>query len=715
MLALLCRRRAPRVRYIPQLEVTECGAASLAMVLDAHGASVPLVELREACAVGRDGVSAARLVKVAREYGLDAKGVRVDTAQLAQLPLPAILHWELNHFLVLQRITRDGGAWLVDPASGLRRVSRAELAQSFSGVALIFARTPALVRRTRRSPGLLRYRKALARHRGALGLMFGAAALLELTAVLAPATVQFMIDQVVVPLRHHWWWPAVLACAGASLATLLLTGVRDRVIRRLQFAVDLSLVAEFVEHLVTLPLPFFQQRTAGDLLARADTQRQLRELALKGVVSVLDGLLVLTFGALMLAYHARLGACVLALSALRVVVLLLFRARMTQVVTTEQAQQGREMAAQIDALSVPEVVKAFAAEHTLLARFETALTDRLATTIERERLASAASQLGSLLDGITQATVLWLGGRAVIDHQISLGILAGFATLQASFQRPLEALVNALLELGYARAALARIDDVLETRPLPRGELPVLGLRKGLTFERVSFRYGPTSPWVCEDLSFELGVGEKIAIVGRSGQGKSTFLKLLLGVLEPTSGRILVDGIDLRNIDRSAFLRKVGVVLQESFFFDDSVRANLTLCDEHVDPDTMHWAARVACIDDVIANLPQGFDTPLGENAQRLSGGQRQRLALARALCQRPSLLVLDEATSSLDRETEAAIHHNLSSVLATRVIVAHRLSTVRDAQRILVFEGGRIVQMGSYPELMESPGLLQQLACAAT
>ena len=296
---------------------------------------------------------------------------------------------------------------------------------------------------------------------------------------------------------------------------------------------------------------------------------------------------------------------------------------------------------------------------------------------------------------------------------MTVGVFASFVTLQALFQKPLESCVSALLELTYARSALARIDDVMESAPQRAGDVQLGALSQGVTFEQVSYRYGPTSPWVVEGLSLHIKKGEKIAIVGRSGQGKSTFLRLLLGLAEPSEGRILVDGIPLSRIDQASWLKTVGVVLQEPFFFHDSVRENLCLHDPEVSMEVMRKACEVACIDQTIQGLTHGYDTDLGENASILSGGQRQRLSLARALCRRPSLLVLDEATSSLDRETEACVHRNLAQLGCARVLIAHRLDTVRDADRILVIEAGKIVQQGRYHELARAPGLFQQMVQA--
>jgi ABC-type bacteriocin/lantibiotic exporter with double-glycine peptidase domain len=709
-MGLLSRFR--RVRYIPQLEVVECGAASLAMVLDYHGASVPLVEVREACGIGRDGVNAARIVKAAEQLGLDAQGFRTELDGLHDLPCPAILHWEFNHFVVLERVRRRG-AVIVDPACGRRVIDQRELGRAFTGIALAFTKSERLVPRAPESSGFGRYRAALRKHRGALTMVLGAALLLELCAVALPATSQVLIDHVLVPQRERWFWPLVAVFASTASVMLLLTALRDRVLRRLQFVIDAQLVTELVEHLLELPLLFFQQRAAGDLLQRADAQRQMRDVTMRAVTALLDGLLIVTYALLMIAYDPKLGAVALAASMLRMLVLLALRTRVQQAVATELTQRGRELGASVDALAVPEVVKAFGAEDAMLSQYEARLVERLETTVERERLSIRTARWGGLCDALAQAAILWLGGNAVITQDMTLGVFTSFVTLQALFQKPLQSMIEALLELSYARGALARIDDVLATAPAAAGTREVHALTDEITFDDVGYRYGPSSPWVCEHLSLTIRRGEKVAIVGRSGQGKSTFLKLLLGMISPSVGTLRIDGVPLAELDREAWLRHVGVVLQEPFFFHDTVRANLAMHDPNVSLERVRWAAQVACIDDVLQALPEGYDTNLGENARLLSGGQRQRLALARALCRQPSVLVLDEATSSLDRDTEARVHAHLGSLGCTRILIAHRLETVRDADRILVIEGGRIVQEGSYEALSRAPGLFQQMTHA--
>jgi ABC-type bacteriocin/lantibiotic exporter with double-glycine peptidase domain len=698
-----------RVRFVPQMEVTECGAASLAMVLDYHGKAVPLSHTREACGVGRDGVSAARIFKAAAGFGLVAQAFKADIEQLHELALPAIVHWEFNHFVVLERIAKRAYL-IVDPALGRRRLGVDEFSRAFTGVVLTFAPGPEFVRERRRSKSLEHYAARLATLRSTWLTVLAAALLLELLGLTFPALTQVLVDHVLVPQRDNWYWPLVALLCASGLSILAVTAIRDRVLRRLHFALDVDLMSGFTAHLLSLPLTFFQQRTAGDLLSRVDAQKALRDLALKAVTSVLDGFLVLGYAAMILAYDLTVGATIFAIAILRLLVVTVLRARMVQASATHLAELGRELSAVVEPLSAPELIRAFGAEDLAQDTFERKFVARLNAEVRRDTLNQRTLELSSVVDGFAQAAVIWLAGSRVLDDQMTLGVFAGLVTLQGLLQKPLGQLVEAAFLLTRARAVLARIDDVLDTVRPARGEQVLREVRGELALEGVSFRYDPHAPPICCDVTVRIRPGEKVAIVGRSGQGKTTLLRLLTGLVEPSAGKVLLDGVDMRSLRAESLAEHVGVVLQEPFLIDDSVRSNLTLGQPDANERELRRATRLAAVDHVIDALPEGYDTRLGENGARLSGGEKQRLALARALVRRPKVLLLDEATSSLDLDTEARLHANLRALACTRVLVAHRMETVRDADRILVVEGGRVVAEGTFSTLLQCSSLFRAL-----
>lgn len=706
MSKLLCRRR---VRFIPQMEMAECGAACLAMVFDHHGRSVPLALLREACGVSRDGVNALGIVHAARQYGLEARGLKASVEALEDVPLPAIVHWEFKHFVVLERLTR-AGAMIVDPASGRRRVSRAELDRAFTGVVIALTPGPDFVRKKRGSVSVARYAQAMRGVWPSFVRMLGAALLLNVLSVVAPAGTQVLVDHVLKPQREHWLLPLIVVVLAAAVTRVVLRVMRDRALLLTHLALDITLFTQFVDRMSHLPPAFFDQRTTGDLMQRVDANRSLRDLTSQLASAVLDGFLLLSFGALMFAYDPKLATLVLSLSVTRLLLTLAARPHLEQAVASELTHRGREQTVLVEAFHTPEIVKAFGMQERLLSRFVDRLTDRLNAEATRARITSVVGQITVFFDSVSLAAVLYVGGNSVLAEQMSLGVLTGFLSLNSFLRTPLEALVGAYQQLEQARGILHRVDDVLDTPVAASGGEKPGVLTGSVRFDHVSFRYAPRGPWALDDVCLDIRAGEKVALVGRSGQGKSTLLRVLLGMTQPEKGAVLIDGRDLSSLCRESFLQQVGVVLQEPFLVDESVYDNIAFRRPHVREEDVLWAARVACIDDVIERLPQGYQTRLSGNGSRLSGGQRQRLSLARALAGRPRILVLDEATSALDRDSEARVEANLRQVGCTRVVVAHRIDTVRDADRIAVIADGRLVQVGSYAQLRAAEGLFASL-----
>jgi len=331
--------------------------------------------------------------------------------------------------------------------------------------------------------------------------------------------------------------------------------------------------------------------------------------------------------------------------------------------------------------------------------------EELNASARGRRAAEAPQQLIQFIDGLGLALVLWIGGHAVIAEQISIGVLSSFVAVEALLRRPTQGFVNMLVELGRLSSKLDRIDDVLDTTPEPHGELAPERIEGRITFENVSFRYGPKSPVILDSVSFDVRPKERVAIVGRSGSGKSTILKLVLGVLRPTAGRVFVDGRDVSEYEPGALRRRIGTVLAAGTFFDEPVLENIALGAGQADVDSVRRAADAACIDDVVRALPNGYQTALRGGARQLSGGQRQRLLLARALVKEPDVLLLDEASSALDRELESRVHSYLDVLECTMLLVAHRASAIRLATRVLVLERGKIAQQGTREELGRKPG----------
>ncbi|HEV7448112.1 MAG TPA: peptidase domain-containing ABC transporter, partial [Steroidobacteraceae bacterium] len=447
-----------------------------------------------------------------------------------------------------------------------------------------------------------------------------------------------------------------------------------------------------------------------DLFQRVQSNTALRDVFTTRTVSaLLDGLLVAGYTALMISYSPRLSAVVIILAVPRVLFLILVRRRNRHYMAAELAAAGRESSVLVEALSVLETIKASGAETDVVRRWGNRLAQRVNASLDRRRLEIASAQLMSVVQGLSMAAVLWLAGREVIDGGMTLGVFAAFLTLQSLFLTPLESLLDGVNQLQYLNSHLFRLDDVLETSREASGTVDPGRLSGAIEVDDVSFAYTPGGPDIVRSVTLHIEPGQKVALVGPTGAGKSTLAHLILGMHLPSSGAIRLDGIELREMDLMKLRRQMGVVLQDAFFFSDTVSSNVTL-GEQVPLERLYAAVSDAGLDQVIDALPEGYATRLAQNGSMLSGGERQRLALARALVRDPAVLLLDEATSALDAESEARVHANLARRGVTRIVITHRLASVEDADRIFVLNGGSIVQQGDFETLLAQGGLFREL-----
>ena len=700
--------------YVPQNEISECGAACLAMVLAHHGKYVPLAELREACGVSRDGSSARGIATAAERYQLAFHAYQAEPEDLQEIPLPAILHWEFNHWVVLERLTAKGGD-LVDPAFGHRRVTTEQLHDAFTGVVLAFEPAADFLPQARRRPSIERYAAILRAALPNVVQIIAASLVLECVALVTPVVTMLIVDRVIVPKQAGWVLALGIALVLSIAVREITTIVRSWVVDNLQTAFDIALTSEFVEHVLRLPPAFFQQRHPGDLLQRIASNAAMRDFfSSVTVTALLDSLLLAGYTGLMFLYDVRLALVVLFFGVVRAALLLLMRDRFRQIVASQLAAAGGDSAALVELLSTIEVTKGSGGEAAMVNRWVDRRVETLNQVIDQRRLTARFNMAMLALDGLTLAAVLWLGGREILAGTITLGVFTALLTLQAIYAKPLQAALGAALQMETSLRHLERLDDVLKT-PVERiGGIDPGRLQGRITLNHVSFRYTPNGSNTIDDVSLDIAPGEMVALVGRSGSGKSTLAALISGTLSPDKGVVSFDERPLDSLDLAKVRPQIGVVLQEIALFDDSVRSNVSLNNREQPLEQVRDATRQACVGDVIDTLPLGYDTYLGQNGNTLSGGQRQRIALSRALAVEPSILVLDEATRSQDSEIEQRITRNLEATGCTRIVVAHRLSTIARASRIFVIENGRIVQVGTYPELCAQEGPFQSLVEAA-
>ena len=695
---------------ILQMEAVECGAAALAIILAHYGRIVPLATLRRDCGVSRDGSKCSNILKAAQTYGMATKAFKRDIAELKKSPYPYIVFWNFNHFLVVEGY-RKGRVYLNDPGTGPRSVPLEEFDRSYTGVVMVLEPGPEFKRGGSKPSLLLGLWKRL---RGSLGPVFAAvcAALLLVAPGLAvPAMMAAFVDRVLVGGQGDWGRPLVLGMLIAALARGLLGAIEFRILRRLQIRLAVSNSGRFVKHLLKLPASFYAQRYAGEVSSRIALNDNVAAL-LSGQLATtsIDALMMVFYMAVMWEFSRPLTLVAVTFAAANFGIMRWVARRRTEGNVRLSMAQGRAGGVGIAGLQSIRTLKASGLESDFFSRWAGFFANMYNSEQELGIVNYYLGVVPPLLLALMTAAVLLVGGFEVMHGRMSIGMLVAFQSLSTSFLQP----VNSLVGLGASVQALggdlSRLDDVLSS-PTPdepsldsAQDLPVR-LRGHVEFRDVSFGYSPVAPPIIANLSFQAHPGQRIAFVGDSGSGKSTVARLLAGLYSPLSGEILFDGIPASRIPREILANSMAMVDQDILLFKGSVRDNLTLWDATTSTTSLTRACRDAEIESVIDALPEGYASELLEGAANLSGGQRQRLEIARALSAEPSILIMDEATSALDSETELAVDRNIRVRGCTCFIVAHRLSTVRDSDEIIVLEQGRVAERGTHDELMRGNG----------
>lgn len=710
--------RRVRTPTVLQMEAVECGAAALGIILAAHGRRVPLEELRIACGVSRDGSKASSVVKAARTYGLVARGVRLEIDSLRKQQLPAVLFWNFNHFLVLEGFGPDC-VWLNDPATGPRKVPLAEFERAYTGVTLLFEPGPAF-ERGGEAPSLLRaLLSRLAGVQAALWFVLLASLGLVVPGLLLPVFSQVFVDHYLIGRLDGWVRPLLLGMAATAVVRGLLTWLQQKYLLRLELQLALAGSSRFFWHVLRLPIAFFGQRYAGDISQRVEANDRVAQL-LSGelATNAVNLLTVVFYLGVMLTYDWQLTLVGLALTGLNLAALKAITRLRTDGNMLLLQDRGKLMATTIGGIQTIETIKATGAENDFFMRWSGYKAKVVNTEQHLEFYTRLLSTLPGLLSALTGVAVLGLGGARVMEGAMSVGMLVAFQSLMASFTEPVGNLMGLAGRYQEAQGDMARLDDVLRY-PLdtpftetPGGSHATTGAKLSgrLELRDVSFGYSRLDPPLIEGFSLAIAPGRRVALVGGSGSGKSTVARLVMGLNQPWSGEILFDGLPRERIDRHVLCASVAGVDQEPYLFEGTVRDNLSLWDATLPQADIVRAAHDAQIHDAIAARPGGYDGPVGEAGSGFSGGQVQRLEIARALAQRPTLLVLDEATSALDPLTEAAIDAAIRARGCACLIVAHRLSTVRDCDEIIVMERGRIVERGTHDQLVALAGAYHRL-----
>lgn len=708
----LWQRLSRRYPFFAQQSTSDCGAACLVMIARYWGKQVSVNRLRDLANVDRHGASLRGLTTAAESIGFSTRPVKASIDKLAQQRLPAIAHWEGKHFVVVYEVSRNR-VIVGDPAIGQQSLSYAEFKAGWTGFTLLLEPTALLKRAPETGHFLWQFLELVRPHWLVLFEVFVASLLIQVFALVTPILTQLLLDRVVVQRSELTLMVVGWGLLIFGLFRVAMTGLRQYLLDHTANRVDLAMIVGFIQHTFRLPLRFFESRFVGDIIARVQENHKIQRFLTGEALSIfLDLLTVFVYVALMSWYSWKLTTLVLLIIPPFVLLALVatpFLQRVSREIFNALANESSYL---IQSLSGIRTIKSMAVEQSVRWHWEELLNRYIKTNFSGQIISNQLEIFSATIETVTTSALLWYGGWLVIQNELTIGQLVAFSMLLSNIIRPFQRLTGLWHQLQEVVIAVERINDVLEAEPeeelheQPRFCLPPL--RGHIRFEQVTFRYHPDSEInVLENLSFEIQPHQTVAIVGRSGSGKTTIAKLILGLYLPTNGKILIDGHDMTSLSLRSLREQVGVVDQDTFLFGGTIRENIAIAHPNATLEEIVTVAEQAGADSFIKQLPMAYETQIGEGGGLLSGGQRQRLAIARALLGQPRVLIFDEATSHLDAESERIIQTNLNTIARNRttIIIAHRLSTIRQADLILVLDRGVLVESGSHEQLMAKHG----------
>nr|AVH79429.1 cyclic nucleotide-regulated ABC bacteriocin/lantibiotic exporter [Tolypothrix sp. PCC 7910] len=708
----LWQRVTRRYPFFAQQSASDCGAACLVMVSRYWGKRFSVNRLRDIANVDRNGASLRGLLTTAESLGFATRPVKASLNQLAKQKLPAIVHWEGKHYIVVYEITPKQ-VIVADPGIGQRTLSHAEFQAGWTGYTLLLQPTAMLKDAKETSTPFWQFFELLKPHSLVMLEVFIASVFIQIFGLITPLFTQLILDRVVVQQSQLTLTAVGIGLLIFSLFRVAMTGLRQYLLDHTANRIDLALIVGFIRHTLRLPLSFFESRYVGDIISRVQENRKIQRFLSGEALSIfLDLLTVFIYVGLMFWYSWKMALLVLVIIppfALLALIATPFLQRISREIFNAVANESSYL---IEALTGVRTVKATAVEHTVRWHWEELLNKEIRTNFSGQVISNRLQIFSNTIEAVVTTALLWFGAHLVIENQLTIGQLVAFNMLLGNIITPFQRLIVLWNQFQEVVIAVERINDVLDTEPeedlqhQARQNLPYI--RGNIRFENVTFRYHPESDInILENLSFEVKPGQMVALVGRSGSGKTTISKLVLGLYPPTDGKVLIDGQDITSISLRSLRQEVGVVDQDTFLFGGTIRENISLGHPGVSLTEVIEAAKLAGADDFIKKLPMGYETQIGEGGGLLSGGQRQRIAIARALLGNPRLLILDEATSHLDTESERIIQQNLNTILKgrTTLVIAHRLSTVQNADVILVLDKGVLIESGTHAELMAKRG----------
>ena len=707
------RRRTPTIL---QVEAAECGAVVLGIMLAHYGRWLTVEELRVACNVSRDGSSARSIVRAARASGMDVQAMKMEPAQLREVELPAVIHWGMNHFVVVEGFSR-GKVHLNDPAVGPRSVSDAEFDRNFTGIVLSMRPGDGFLRAGEKPSLRHALVERLKGSEDAFLFVVLVSLVLVVPGLLVPVFSQVFIDQILVNRHDSWLKPLLQGMIICAVLIGVLTWLQRETLLRLETRLAVAGALRFANHVVRLPIAYFAQRQPGEVASRVMLNDRVAQLMTSEVGFIAFNLLTASaYLALMMFYAPILALIVAAAAILNFLLLLLVTRNLEDENRRLLAAMNMQAGLEKQGLQMIESYKSSGSESLFRQQLSAIQARTLNLRQAISRIQMRLNSLPGLSSIVLGGTVLIVGGNMVIQGQMTLGMLIAFQILMASFLAPVTQLVQFGARIQDGQAYLRLLDDTLK-HPLceefqpPRKEAQAAGRLTGrIELDEVHFSFSPAGHPLLSGISLQLDPGERLGIVGATGSGKSTLGALIAGLYPPTGGRILLDGWELCEIDREQLRQSLAYIDQRSAIFEASLRDNISLFDHSLPEERVVDAARMSLIHDSILKRPGGYGALVREGGTDLAGGQRARIEIARAVVRDPRILIMDEATAALDYQTEARLFANLRRLGATQIVMAHRYSAIRECDRVVVLDGGRVVQEGVPRDLYQQPGPFRDL-----
>ena len=707
------RSKLAKVPQVMQMEVVECGAASLTMILAHYGKWLPLEEVRAACGVSRDGSSAKMILQAARNYGLDAKGFRMSPEAL-EGKQPAIIHWNFEHFVVFRGFDRKGRACINDPGIGPVKWPMEEFRKHYTGVCLTFEPTEKFEKGGQQTSILSYMKKNLNGVSEAFWLTFSFALMGAFVALLSPLFTRIFLDEILSGKNADWVKWFFIGMGALAVFQFFVVLLQSRYTKRVAGALALKSNKDYLRHMLRLPMSYFAMRHVGDLQQRMHLNQEITnsliEVLAPQVINI--GLLVL-YLFLMFSYSFWLTIIGFVAAGVNLAIVHYFANLRINLIRSMEQSEGQYFSATISCIDNMESIKAAGAETGFFKYWSGLWAHKFNVNANADKQQAQMALLPVMANALCSVAVLVLGAYLILQGDLTVGMLMAFQGFMGSFLAPVNELVNGSQKIVEMRSQMERVEDVMKYPEDHReSEKEILQGKLGglLEMKHVTFGYSPIQPPLIEDFNLRVEPGHSVALVGPSGCGKSTLAKLISGLYKPWSGEILFDGRPIESIPNEELTNSVAVIDQNVVLFDDTIAQNIRMWDPSIEDFTLMMACNDAEIRADIVSRPEGFDTKIVKGGQNFSGGQRQRFEIATALAREPMVLIMDEATSALDPKTEDEVMKRIRSMGPTQIIVAHRLSTIRDCDEIIVMDQGKILQRGRHEELMAQEGFYQKL-----